>query len=63
MSTVNPSSDLQSEPVGGQHLPTDWYRKVVQLQDLYAIAIASPDLMTPDESVAQDLYSPILEKG
>ena len=63
MSTVNPSRDLQSELVGGQHLPTDQYRKVVQLRDMSAIAITSPDLITPDESVAQALYSPILEKG
>ena len=34
MSTINPSKDLLSDLVGGQHLPDDQYRKVVQLRDL-----------------------------
>ncbi len=34
MSTINPSRDLQTELVGGQHLPDDQYRKVGQLRDL-----------------------------
>lgn len=34
MSSVNPSRDLQNELIGGQHLPDDEYRKVIQLRDL-----------------------------
>ena len=34
MSTINPSRDLQTELISGQHLPDDQYRKVVQLRDL-----------------------------
>ena len=34
MSTVSPTRDLQSELIGGQHLPDDQYRKVVQLRDM-----------------------------
>ena len=34
MSTINPSKDLLSDLVGGQRLPDDQYRKVVQLRDL-----------------------------
>ena len=34
MSTVNPVRDLQAELIGGQHLPDDQYRKVIQLRDM-----------------------------
>ncbi|EFX79147.1 hypothetical protein DAPPUDRAFT_52632 [Daphnia pulex] len=34
MSTVNPIRDLQNELIGGQHLPDDQYRKVLQLRDM-----------------------------
>lgn len=34
MSTINPVRDLQAELIGGQHLPDDQYRKVIQLRDM-----------------------------
>ena len=34
MSTINPSKDLLSDLLGGQRLPDDQYRKVVQLRDM-----------------------------
>jgi len=34
MSTVNPARDLQLELLGGQPLPDDQYRKVIQLRDM-----------------------------
>jgi len=34
MSTVNSARDLQVELLGGQNLPEDQYRKVLQLRDM-----------------------------
>lgn len=34
MSTIDPNRHLQNELLGGQHLPDEEYRKVLQLRDL-----------------------------